>query len=392
MSRPEHSGGHIGPPGRPRGWSQRLRELERWEWRAGERADPAVALGGFLAEHGVGRLPRESPTAVVLLAGAAGCAALAGVPAGAASPVPSVPDVVAVAVRDDGGGAAPPPGRATVPREAWRTTWTDEQHAAAVREVREAIARGDVYQANVVGHRSAPHDVDPVALAAAVSVLAGASYGGVLTGAGWAVGCASPEQLVRVSGDAVSTVPVKGTRPVAPGSREQLLASEKERAEHVMIVDLERNDLSRVAATGSVEVDELFAVSQWSGLWHAGSRITARLRDDAGVVEVLQALLPGGSVTGAPKHAACALLAALEPVGRGPSMGAFGVLWPGGMDLGLTIRTVAADASSVHLWAGGGITWGSEPADEVAEAHAKAEPVLRALAGEPPRQVRPSTS
>ena len=90
---------------------------------------------------------------------------------------------------------------------------------------------------------------------------------------------------------------------------------------------------------------------------------------------------PGGSVTGAPKRAACRLLASLEPVGRGPAMGAFGVIRPGGIDLGLTIRTVGVDDERVHLWAGGGITWGSDPADEVAEADAKAAPIMRALAG-----------
>ncbi|MFP5218606.1 MAG: chorismate-binding protein [Actinomycetes bacterium] len=396
MSRLAQSGGHIGPPGRPPAWSRRLRELERWQWRTQDGGDPGAALGEFLAEHGVGRAPAEVSTAVVLLAGATGCAALAGLPTGAPSPVPVVPDVVAVAVReaggDDGGGAPRPTAPPAVPRTAWQTTWDDGEHAAAVERVRQAIARGDVYQANVVGHRAAQHRADPRELAAAVAGLPGASYGGVLTGPGWAVGCASPEQLVRVTGDRVSTVPVKGTRRVAPGSREELLASAKERAEHIMIVDLERNDLSRVAVTGSVEVDELFAVAEWSGLWHAGSRVTARLRDDAGVVDVLRALLPGGSVTGAPKHAACALLADLEPVGRGPAMGAFGMLWPGGLDLGLTIRTLAADDDTVHLWAGGGITWDSDPVAEVAEAHAKAEPLLQALAGERPGQVRPSTS
>ncbi|HWH29288.1 MAG TPA: anthranilate synthase component I family protein [Mycobacteriales bacterium] len=388
MSRLEQHTGHIGPPGRPPGWSGPLHEVDRWQWRAGDTADPAVALGEFLTAHRVGREPDEVTTAVVLLAGATGCAAIAGLPTGAASPVPAVPDLVAVAVRRRGGAAPAGTPPAVVPREAWRTTWNDVQHADAVEQVRQAIARGDVYQANVVGHRVAAHDADPGALAAAVASLPGATYGGFLTGPGWAVGCASPEQLVRVAGDRISTVPVKGTRPVAPGTREQLLGSAKERAEHVMIVDLERNDLSRVAVTGSVEVDELFAVAEWSGLWHAASRVTARLREDVGVLEVLRALLPGGSVTGAPKHAACSLLAELEPVGRGPAMGAFGMLWPGGLELGLTIRTLAADAGSVHLWAGGGITWDSDPAAEVAEAHAKAEPLLRAMAG----QVRPSTS
>jgi para-aminobenzoate synthetase component 1 len=204
----------------------------------------------------------------------------------------------------------------------------------------------------------------------------------VVAGEGWLVASASPEQLVRVEGDRITTAPIKGTST----EPEALLRSRKDRAEHVMIVDLERNDLARVTRPGSVQVEELYALSDWAGLWHASSLVTGRL--DAGVrtEDVLRALLPGGSVTGAPTHAACGLLAGLEPVGRGPTLGAFGFLWPGGMDRGLTIRTVAAAQGRVHLWAGGGITWGSDPATEVAEAHAKAAPVQAAL------QVRPASS
>ena len=110
-------------------------------------------------------------------------------------------------------------------------------------------------------------------------------------------------------------------------------------------------------------------------MWQAGSTVAATLAEGVSTLDVLQTVLPGGSVTGAPKQAACTLLAGLEPVGRGPSMGALGLLWPGGLDLGLTIRTIAVDADRVHLWAGGGITWGSEPRAEVFEAHAKAAPV-----------------
>jgi para-aminobenzoate synthetase component I len=372
----------LAPAGVPTGWAG-LRELERWEWRRTDGGDPAARLDDLLTAHGLDH-PASGPpdAAVVLLAGADGCAALAGLPLGPGTPVPAAPDLVAVVARP--GEAVPrrPVTRPVAPG-AWTTSWTDAEHAAAVEEVRTAVARGDVYQVNVVGHRSAPHGEDPGALADAVAALPGASWGGVVEGEGWAVGCASPEQLLQVRGRRVTTVPVKGTRPVVPGGAEELRASAKERAEHVMIVDLERNDLGRVAVTGSVEVEELYALSEWSGLWHAGSRVAAELRDDVRTVELLAALVPGGSVTGAPKHAACALLAGLEPVGRGVSMGALGLVHAGGVDLGLTIRTVAADERAVHLWAGGGVVWDSRPEDEVAEAHAKAAPVVRALAGRP---------
>jgi para-aminobenzoate synthetase component 1 len=177
----------------------------------------------------------------------------------------------------------------------------------------------------------------------------------------------------------IETRPIKGTRRATPAGRLELLASAKERAEHVMIVDLERNDLARVATVGSVAVDELFAVRQWCDLWQAESRITARLTDGVGLIDVLAAVLPGGSVTGAPKIAALEQIAQLEPVGRGPSMGALGWLDHNSLDLGLTIRTVAADAERLHIWAGGGITWDSDPDAEVAEAAAKAAPLRAAL-------------
>jgi para-aminobenzoate synthetase component 1 len=358
-----------GPPGRPASWHGPLREVAR-----SESAGPGALLE-FLAAHEAA--VREDRVGLGLLLGARGCAELGGVPLGRPSPV-AVPECVVVAY-ERGGEPGPTAGPARVGE--WMTSWTDAEHAAAVETVRQAIARGEVYQANVVGHRSAPVSGDLAALAGA---LPGASYAGSLRGEGWLVACASPEQVVRVRGDRITTVPIKGTAH----DPEVLRVSAKDRAEHVMIVDLERNDLARVTVPGSVVVEELYALSSWAGLWHASSLVAGRLRPDAGTAQVLAAVLPGGSVTGAPKHAACGLLASLEPVGRGPAMGAMGFVCAEGLDLGLTIRTVAAAEGRVHLWAGGGVTWGSDPVAEVEEAHAKAAPVVRALGG----QVRPSSS
>jgi para-aminobenzoate synthetase component 1 len=375
----------LSPPGVPASWPGGLQELERLEWSAGDGGDPGALLQDLLDAHGLGGpLPaRATGGAVVLLLGAAACAVLAGLPAGPPSPVPAVPDLVAVAVRPGAAAGRPAAPAADGGAGPFTCSWTDDEHAAAVEQVRAVIARGGVYQANVVGHRRAEHRSDPAALAGRLPGLAGATYGGLLGGDGWAVGCASPEQLVRVEGRRVTTVPVKGTLPVTDGAEQRLRASGKDRAEHVMIVDLERNDLARVARTGSVEVEQLYALTQWSGLWHAGSRVAAELADGVTALDVVRALAPGGSVTGAPKRAAWSLLGDLEPVGRGPSMGALGVLHAGGLDLGLTIRTAAVDEGSVHLWAGGGITWGSDAEQEVAEAHAKAAPVVAALRSGP---------
>ncbi len=213
------------PPGTPPVWAGPRTEVDRWEWREGDPGDPVALLEAFLTAHGLAGEPaaQTGGTAVALLLGAVGCARVGGVPAGPGSPVPAVPEVAAVAYR--AGGA--PPAAAAAPTGAgpWTPSWSDADHAAAVEQVRAAIARGDVYQANVVGHRSAPHDDAPAALAAAVADLPGATYGGVLSGDGWAVGCASPEQLVRVVGERVTTVPVKGTLAVAPGSDAVLRAS-----------------------------------------------------------------------------------------------------------------------------------------------------------------------
>jgi para-aminobenzoate synthetase component 1 len=157
--------------------------------------------------------------------------------------------------------------------------------------------------------------------------------------------------------------------------------SAKDRAEHVMIVDLERNDLARVCRAGSVSVPTLYDVRPLAGVWHAESTVVGELRSGVGLAELLAATFPGGSVTGAPKIAAIDLVDRIEPVGRGPSMGALGwVGADGAVRLGLTIRTFAVSGGAIHLWTGGGITWGSVPAAEVAEAHAKAAPLLAALA------------
>jgi para-aminobenzoate synthetase component 1 len=211
--------------------------------------------------------------------------------------------------------------------------------------------------------------------------LPGARYGGVLAGDGWALACASPETLVEVRAGRVVTRPIKGTRPATPAGRRELLGSAKERAEHVMIVDLARNDLSRLAGTGPVTVDELFAVRRWCGLWQAESVVSAPLTGPLDLAGLLRAVAPGGSVTGAPKLAALAEIARLEPVGRGAGMGVLGWVAPDHVDLGLTIRTVVADGERLHVWAGGGITIDSDPAAEVAEAAAKAAPVRAALSG-----------
>jgi para-aminobenzoate synthetase component 1 len=366
-------------------------EVARLEWWLGAGGDPADLIENFLDKYGLisGDLGETGPSrgsrevdghhAVLFVSAAASAWMVDQV--SAPSPAPVVPDVVIV-VYGPGAGAQPsrPSGPGPWRLGSWRPSWTPQDHADAVGAVRHAIARGDVYQVNLVGHQSAGYSGDPLPALRRVAALPGARYGGVLTGDGWALACASPETLFRVEDGRIATGPIKGTRPATEAGRRELLASTKERAEHVMIVDLARNDLARVAVTGSVRVDELYAVRRWCGLWQAESVVSASLATGVGLAAVLRALCPGGSVTGAPKLAALDVIAGLEPVGRGPSMGAYGRVAHGRIDLGLTIRTVAVDPERVHVWAGGGITWGSDPDAEVAEAAAKAAPLRAALA------------
>jgi para-aminobenzoate synthetase component 1 len=255
----------------------------------------------------------------------------------------------------------------------WARSWTDAAYAAAVTAVRAAIERGDVYQVNLVQHLAAPFAGDPRGLAAALAAFR--PLHPFLAGDGWAIASASPELFLARRGRRVWTMPIKGTRPLG-----MHVEGEKDEAEHTMIVDLERNDLSRVCEPGSVRWPELMSERELAGVTHLVSRVEGTLRGDVRLAELLAATFPGGSVTGAPKLAALDEIARLEPVGRGASMGALGVVRGNGdVDLALTIRTFAVAEERVHLWVGGGIVWDSEPHEEIEESWTKARPLLAAV-------------
>jgi para-aminobenzoate synthetase component 1 len=262
----------------------------------------------------------------------------------------------------------------------WQRSWTDVEYGAAIEAVRAAIGRGDVYQVNLVQHLAAPFSGEPAALA---QRLAGFSPR-TLSGPSWTIVSASPELFLARRGRRVWTCPIKGTRPLG-----EHVEGEKDEAEHVMIVDLERNDLSRVCEPGSVRWPELMAERKLAGVTHLVSRVEGTLREDATLADLLAAMFPGGSVTGAPKIAALDQIARLEPVGRGASMGALGVVRGNGdLELALTIRTFAVAAGRIHLWVGGGIVWDSEPQAEIEESWTKARPLLAALGAPVDARVR----
>jgi para-aminobenzoate synthetase component I len=242
--------------------------------------------------------------------------------------------------------------------------------------VRAAIRRGDVYQVNLVQHLSAPFDGDPRALAEALAPLR-PLHAAPLTGDGWTVVSASPELFLARRGDRLWCKPIKGTRPLGED-----VDDVKDAAEHVMIVDLERNDLSRVCETGSIRWPTLMAQHELAGVTHLVSTVEGRLRPGVRLAEVLRATFPGGSVTGAPKIAAVDQIARLEPVGRGASMGALGTVRANGdFEFALTIRTFAVADGRIHLWVGGGIVWDSDPEAEIEESWVKARPLLAVVGG-----------
>ena len=294
-----------------------------------------------------------------------------------APPEPCPLPVVAARLRPE--GRLPPVRRGRFEIGEWEATWCADEHAAAVEEVREAIARGDVYQVNVVQHLSAPFSGDPDGLAAALAPLRPLHHR-PLVGDGWAIVSASPELYLSRRGAVLRTMPIKGTRPLG-----EAVEDPKDRAEHVMIVDLERNDLSRVCEIGSVRWPELLVERPLAGVSHLVSTVEGRLRAGVGLAEILEATFPGGSITGAPKLAAVEHIARLEPVGRGASMGALGTVHANGdFELALTIRTFAIAEGRIHLWVGGGIVWDSDPEAELEECRVKARPLLAAVGGPVP--------
>ena len=269
----------------------------------------------------------------------------------------------------------PPPG-------SWTSSLDRAGFTARVRAIREAIAAGDVYQVNLTRRLSAPLPAGADVLALGTALAGGnpAPHAAVvrLPAHGIHVASASPERFLRRSGRAVTSQPIKGTAV----TEDALLP--KDRAENVMIVDLVRNDLGRVCEWASVEVPALCAVEHHPGLVHLVSTVQGRLRAGTGWPELLAATFPPGSVTGAPKVAALDLIAALEPVPRGPYCGAVG--WVDADrregDINVAIRTFWFDGGMVHLGTGGGITWDSDPDGEWEETVLKARRLL-AVASEP---------
>ena len=255
-----------------------------------------------------------------------------------------------------------------------------------VQQVRDAITRGDVLQVNLTRREDAPFSGDPWALYEDLVAANPVPFAAYLEGPGFAIASCSPERFLKRCGDFVEARPIKGTAPRGSDAaqdqalRDGLAASIKDRAENVMIVDLMRNDLGRVAVTGSVQVPELFVLEPYASVWQMVSTVRARLRPGCGVADLVRACWPPGSMTGAPKRMAMQIIDTLEPLRRGWYSGSIGYLdCRGHMDLSVVIRTAVVAQGRVMLQLGGGIVADSEPASEWAETVAKGRLLVETL-------------
>ena len=261
-------------------------------------------------------------------------------------------------------------------------------YTRAVLRILDYIREGDVFQVNL----SRQWDIDfaqPVDAAGIYRQLCihnPAPFSGLLRLGDSAIISSSPERLVAVRNGRVETRPIAGTRPrslsgsVDRAYSSELLAHPKERAEHIMLIDLERNDLGRICVPGSIEVNELMALESYAHVHHIVSNIRGRLRADVTPGQVIRAVFPGGTITGCPKVRCMEFIAELEQAARGAYTGSMGYLnRDGSMDLNILIRTMVTHAGRISLRAGAGIVADSVPAAELAETRAKARGLLRAL-------------
>jgi len=271
------------------------------------------------------------------------------------------------------------------PPPKFHSGFTRAEYLHAVERVRQYILAGDIFQANLSQRFEAPWPGNPFEFYRHLNEANPAPFAAYFGGDGFAIASASPERFLSADAEGnVETRPIKGTRRRGSSPAEdrrlaeELLASAKDRAENVMIVDLLRNDLSKVCAPGSVDVPVLCALESHPTVHHLESIVTGRLERGYSAVDLLRASFPGGSITGAPKVRAMAILAELEPVARGAYCGTIGWLSAtGAMDTSIAIRTVTLKDGKAYFHAGGGIVADSDPALEYQETLDKAAGIRR---------------
>ena len=286
-------------------------------------------------------------------------------------------------------GPVPRPSRAPDPQRAmpqFQSNMPRETFEAMVARIVEYVHAGDAFQVVPSQRWSAASPVEAFSIYRGLRAVNPSPYMYFLDFGDFQVAGASPEPLLTVSGRRVSTRPIAGTRSRGADAEadvriaRELLEDEKERAEHVMLVDLGRNDLGRVCEYGTVEVEDFMAVETYSHVMHIVSSVTGRLRDEVGAIDALRSVLPAGTLSGAPKVRAMQIIDELEPVKRGGYGGAIGWLsYTGDLDTCIHIRTVVVKDGVAHIQAGGGTVADAKPDYEFEESVAKAKGVLQAI-------------
>lgn len=270
--------------------------------------------------------------------------------------------------------------------EGVTSPFAKEAYMDAVRSIHAYIGQGDVFQVNLSQRLSRKTSSSPEELYEWLRLFNPSPYMGFLRCPDFQLVSASPELLIEMTGDRLSTRPIAGTRRRGKTEEEdlkfasELLESEKERAEHIMLVDLERNDLGRISAFGTVKVKELMVIERYSHVMHLVSQVEGRLAAGKDAYDAIAATFPGGTITGAPKIRTMEIIEELEPVRRGPYTGSLGWIdYNGDMEFNIIIRTMAIVDGTVHIQAGAGIVIDSDPEREYYESLSKAKALWKAI-------------
>ncbi len=268
------------------------------------------------------------------------------------------------------------------------SNFTKKGFEDSVEKVREYIKSGDIYQANLTQRFSGKTTLSSYELYRDLRRVSPAPFGAYLNFEDFNILSNSPERFIKCIDRKLETRPIKGTRPRGKNKeedlklQEELRNSEKDRAELLMIVDLERNDIGRISKIGSVKVPELFVIEPYANVNHLVATVVGELDDDKDAVDAIKATFPGGSITGAPKIRAMEIIDELEPTQRNAYTGSIGYIgFNGDMDLNIAIRTIVKKEDDVYFQVGGGMTWGSDPSEEYQETLDKAQSIMKALRG-----------
>ena len=300
---------------------------------------------------------------------------------------PECPDAIQKMVKHWLDGAPPPPGTGWHMPVPFQPRQSPEAFMAGVDCIRDYIEAGDCYQTNLSQEFTGRYLGDPWQAFQALSRANPTPYSAFIRTNGSAIVSVSPERFLEIRGDTILTSPIKGTRPRGATPEQdqalasELMSSEKDRAENLMIVDLLRNDLGVNAATGSVSVDQLFALESYRNVHHLVSHIRARLADGVSPIKALLDAFPGGSITGAPKIRAMEIIRELEPHWRGAYCGSvFFRGLDGTLDSSIAIRTLLCDSEgNIHCWGGGGIVADSDSREEYQETLTKVRSLMQFL-------------